>query len=237
MALSNDPFGLIGCNEEESYLTANPSWHGGKVHFTCKLVKTDKSKRTDSLKLVLEEPVLGPSCRFTRRFGSESFIRVKVSRDIMRSGVDLQKFFRQSFVFNDRVYKAFYAKDTTVFMIHVANELYSKGDPSSGLKFLAFIEWHNPMKYNLSQVSVALVVILCIKHADEIMLPVHGKIHCQISTWRVELDTGGEDTARRLSTSEGHRCAGYMSHVGVGCLTFNILYRKRRFDVQRKGAE
>lgn len=152
--------GLLGCNEKSSFLENDPSWHGGKVHFHCKLTKPPEQ---NTLKLTLEKPYLGPSSRMTRRFGSDRFIRVKIASNIFYSeGTKLVSYFQQPFIFNNRVYRAFFAKDSTVFLVQTAEKLdrdetgnaltISPASVPGVLSLLEFLHWHNPLELNLSQV-------------------------------------------------------------------------------------
>lgn len=155
--------GLLGCNEEAPPLKDSPSWYGGKVHFCCKLIQEKSGK---AFSLVLEKPYLGPSSRMTRRFGSDKFIRVKIAQSLFYSEGDrLMTFFRRPFIFNLRIYRAFFAKDSTVFLVQTAEEAkqdkdgvysfhaLSAGISISPLPFTEFLDWHNPLHFNQGQVS------------------------------------------------------------------------------------
>lgn len=148
---------MLGCNEDSPSLKTDPAWYGGKVHFCCKLTRNED--HSSSLRLTLEKPYLGPSTRFTRRFGSDHFIRVKISQTLFYTeGTRLMEYFHQPFIFNGIVYRAFFAKDTTVFLVRTT-ERWTTGDSSvsstnTGLSYLQFIMWHNPLEINCSQVNL-----------------------------------------------------------------------------------
>ncbi|KAH8101472.1 RNA dependent RNA polymerase-domain-containing protein [Cristinia sonorae] len=147
------PEGFLGCNEDLT-TSRDPAWYGGKVHFSCRLVsETDRS-----YKLVLEPPVLGPSSRFTRRFGSERFIRVRIQKKLFYGDSEaLIQYFQKPFVFDHQVYRAFFAKDLTVFLVETAEKWTGEAvvpDQTRGpliLSFMDFINWHNPLHCNRTQ--------------------------------------------------------------------------------------
>ena len=138
-----------------------PDWYGGKVHFRAKL--DDKTQ----YRILLERAELGPSYRFARRFGSTSFLKVKVSsRIINKPNNKLVEFFSRPFILNGRVYRSFYAKDENVFMFKT-NEIVhedtlnselirvSAGSADSpGLSLLAFLNWHNSLEVNNKQARI-----------------------------------------------------------------------------------
>ncbi|TCD71443.1 hypothetical protein EIP91_010149 [Steccherinum ochraceum] len=156
--------GLLGCNEDDPPLKENPSWHGGKVHFACKLVcpKGPNGKPNGSPTLIMEKPYLGPSSRMTRRFGSDRFIRIKISSDLFYSDTFAAlEFFLQPFFFNARVYRSFFAKDTTVFLVNTDESfsvnpdgsftVYSSPSTSDAPSLVAFLDSHNPLAINRHQ--------------------------------------------------------------------------------------
>ena len=149
-ALSVDEYAGLGHNAD------HPGWYGGKIEFRGKL---QKDEQTDSYKIVLERCTLGPSCRFTRRFGSRSFLRVKIPSRILHSSTSgLIAYFRSPFVIWGRIFRAFYAKDDIVFLFRT-NEIYDEQrilpGHFGGFSLLQFIEWHNPLQSNRNQVSVS----------------------------------------------------------------------------------
>ncbi|KAI0089888.1 RNA dependent RNA polymerase-domain-containing protein [Irpex rosettiformis] len=159
-------------HEENAMRMADPSlvyfqdrsegWYGGKVHFTAKLVRN-----LSDYSLVLEQPYLGSSNRFTRRFGSKRFIRVKLSDDLFYGNHQRTiQFFKRPFVVFTRVFRAFFAKDHSVFLVQtdeipvpgLTRELYTiRASPTRAvpsfydLAFLDFVNWHNPPGLNTGQ--------------------------------------------------------------------------------------
>ncbi|KAH9484476.1 RNA-dependent RNA polymerase 1 [Psilocybe cubensis] len=151
-ALSEGPYEGLGNNP--SY----PGWYGGKVQFRGHL-SADRDKNQfitqKSIRLVLDKCQLGSSCRFTRRFGSWSFIRVKIPSDLyFNKKIQLDVFFRQGFVIWDRVFRACYAKGDNVFLFMTNEKLHSSsgsGTFEDGLSLEGFINWHNPLAHNTNQ--------------------------------------------------------------------------------------
>lgn len=133
----------------------SPHWHGGKVNFAATLVDNKKK-----LSINLEKPYLSSSCRLYRRFGSFWFIRVSIHKNLVfKSGPSVIKFFQSPVVIWHHVYRAFYHKDHTVFLVRT-NEQYQNGriailDESScnNPSFLDFLSWHNDPEVNYNQVT------------------------------------------------------------------------------------
>lgn len=112
-------------------------------------------------KFTLDKPYLGFSNRFTRRFGSGSFLRIRISSDLIynkRTQADLVALFKRPLVIFTKVFRAFYAKDQSVFYFST-NETYNRPDvvPSErGLSLAQFLAWHNDIVINSSQVNIFL---------------------------------------------------------------------------------
>ncbi|KAI0075924.1 hypothetical protein K474DRAFT_1663689 [Panus rudis PR-1116 ss-1] len=158
--LSIDPFAGLGCNEDQDWIkekTNNPDYYGGRVNFCATINARDRS-----FKLTLEKPYLGTSCRFTRRFGSWSVVRVRIgdSQTLFERGDKLLSYFKRPFIIHSRVFRAFYAKEGSVFLIQT-NECTDgtriwPPDPgpstSASLSYEQFLNWHNDLTLNRSQV-------------------------------------------------------------------------------------
>jgi RNA-dependent RNA polymerase len=138
-------------------------------------------------KVVLEKPQIGASCRFTRRFGSISFLRVKVPEMFLnRPNNRLTEFFSRPFILNGRVFQTFYAKDDNMFLFRT-NEIFKGGSiqaalgPSRGLSFLEFLNWHNPLRKNTKQASFILGrnALWCLYRA----FTEHGEMGSSICPW------------------------------------------------------
>ncbi|KAF8639473.1 hypothetical protein AX17_001493 [Amanita inopinata Kibby_2008] len=126
----------------------HPGWYGGKVVFRGKL-----EKHNGSYKVVLDQSALGSSCRFTRSFGSMSFLRLKVPSQIFYGNNDLPTFFSQYFVLWGHVFQACYAKDNNVFLLKINETMCSDGSLRSmpGQSLEDFVHWFNPFLENKKQ--------------------------------------------------------------------------------------
>ncbi|GLB43835.1 putative RNA-dependent RNA polymerase [Lyophyllum shimeji] len=143
-ALAQNPYAGLGHSEQF------PTWYGGEVVFKGKL-----EREGSSFKLKLDRPTLGPSCRFTRRFGSKMFLRIQIKKVLFYAwNNDLQEFFRKPFVLWDSIFRAFFAKVDHVFLFRTNENLIDNKivtDPSLGMLLLQFIDWHNPPSANAKQ--------------------------------------------------------------------------------------
>jgi hypothetical protein len=150
----NNPHGGLGFNADF------PGWHGGKVHF-CARLKNVGTAKTPQYRVILDRPVLGPSCLFTRRFMSRRFLIIKLSKQILNNPDNgLLGLFSRPFVLTGKVFRAFYAKDENVFLIET-NEMVECGtitasrrptSPMGPCSLMDFINWHNPLLLNTNQV-------------------------------------------------------------------------------------
>lgn len=112
---------------------------------------------------MLEPAELGPSCRFTRRFGSMRFIRVRINQRLLHeAGEKLIPFFCRPFVLCGRIYRAFFAKENNAFLVETAEVFNPQtGCISNGpikdkwnesrYSLEDFLGWHNPMSHNQDQ--------------------------------------------------------------------------------------
>jgi hypothetical protein len=127
-----------------------PSGYGGKVCFAGSVeVKGNK------VKVVLDRCTLASSCRLCRRFGSSSFLRLKVPLKILHSSKnDLKAFFQKPFVIFNSVFRAFYAKEGTVFLFKTreSHSLGTISDSTAGLTLFEFLDEFNPLQLNANQV-------------------------------------------------------------------------------------
>jgi len=119
------------------------------------------------LKTSLEKVELGASNRFARRWGSKSFVRVKVSKDLWSSGDALVEYFKRPFVICGRIYRAFLEKDRTVFLFGTnefldSNRQIVPDKNTSGLSLGDFMEFHNPLSENQMQVCAGMILIILV---------------------------------------------------------------------------
>ena len=115
-----------------------------------------KGDESGGYKLVLDRGALGSSCRFTRRFGSKYFIRVKVDKSLYYDPNNrLSDFFQHRFVLWGHVFRACYAKDDNVFLIKVNETMLADGSiaKTQGPSLEDFINWFNPLDKNQKQAS------------------------------------------------------------------------------------
>lgn len=116
---------------------AQPDYYGGKVVFRAHLKNIGTkaaptynvgTKTAPTYHLVLDAPELGPSNRFLRRFGSWNFMKVKVPKQVLsQPNNGLLDFFRRPLVINGQVYRAYYAKESNVFLFRT-NECMGSQD-------------------------------------------------------------------------------------------------------------
>ncbi|KAH9838676.1 RNA dependent RNA polymerase-domain-containing protein [Rhodofomes roseus] len=157
-ALWKDPYSCVGHSAD------NPGWIGGRVHFTATLQCSSLGNSPFDIKL--ESPAMGSSNRFARRFGSHTFLRVRIPDDVRWevdssiSGPDnLIAYFTQPFIIHHSVFRSFYAKDGHVFLFRTVERWDGSSitvptvAPGSTAEFTAeeFLSWHNNLNHNLGQ--------------------------------------------------------------------------------------
>ncbi|KAF8912203.1 RNA dependent RNA polymerase-domain-containing protein [Gymnopilus junonius] len=132
-----------------------PGWYGGKVRFSARLQlnskKGDKQVK-NTFKIILDDCALGTSFRHARRWGSWSFLRVKVpAQAFYDTKIGLDLFFRKKFVIWGYVFRACYAMGDNVFF-YWTNDLCGIPRTIPGrLSLEEFIQWHNPLASNSNQ--------------------------------------------------------------------------------------
>ncbi|KAK7061800.1 RNA-dependent RNA polymerase [Favolaschia claudopus] len=151
--LAKDEFAGLGTSHESAL-----DWFGGKVHFTAKLIVEGKNK-TIPYKVVLKPPELGPSNRFARRWGSERFLTLGLSKDVLKKASEseqLIRFLQRPFILGNKVFRAFDAKDANVFLV-CTNEIVEGGrvhptrTTPGGFSLREFLAWHNALELNPKQ--------------------------------------------------------------------------------------
>jgi RNA-dependent RNA polymerase len=115
----------------------------------------------------LEHPVLGPSSRFTRTYGSSWLVRVRISKEIF-SKPDLSENLRtlllRPFILNGLVFRFFYAnKDHNAYLMATHDEYVGTRLQSPLLNvqkhlvsFLDFFSTHNNLTDNSHQARSVL---------------------------------------------------------------------------------
>ncbi|KAJ7129577.1 RNA dependent RNA polymerase-domain-containing protein [Mycena epipterygia] len=147
--LAKDPLAGLGLSKDA------PDWFGGKVHFTGKLIADPKNRGTP-FKVVLKTPELGPSDRFARRWGSERFLTLSVSKDLLKQGEKLVKSLCRPFILGDHVFRAFDAKDQNVFLVCTneiveARRIHPTRTVPGLLSLYDFLAWHNALELDHKQ--------------------------------------------------------------------------------------
>ncbi|KAG2159731.1 RNA dependent RNA polymerase-domain-containing protein [Suillus bovinus] len=139
-------------------------WYGGKVHFGATLKAIDKTA-TPEYRIQLNPPELGSSSRLTRQYGSKNFLRVKVPKNILnRPQHGLVEFFSQHFLLCGLVYRAFYARDGSIFLVATnsstdCGRLPSHAHPPPP-SLEDYLDWHNPVHYNTAQLLLLLLIMV-----------------------------------------------------------------------------
>ncbi|PVG00656.1 hypothetical protein CPB86DRAFT_782489 [Serendipita vermifera] len=106
----------------------------GRVHFRAHFNEKDSQ-------IVLDSPMLVASCRFARKNGSESMIRIKLPEKF-----DAQKivlfFLGTEFTLMGRSFRMCAVKDQTVILLWT---------PEAAQSLIRFWNWHNPLTANMDQ--------------------------------------------------------------------------------------
>ncbi|GAC93509.1 hypothetical protein PHSY_001074 [Pseudozyma hubeiensis SY62] len=137
--------------------------YGGRVLFEGKFVcskNEQKGGQHRTFGIQLFRPKLGGSCRFARRFGSESIIRIKLdpimakdarrfplhpkTRDIQQ---EIRRFLSRKIQIFGREYRPFYCKDETVFYLWVGSAKESHHQPELDCVW-DLIDHHAPFSGN-----------------------------------------------------------------------------------------
>lgn len=161
--LAQDPWPEL--DREEKFATDHPDpdeidHRGGRVHFYATLKKPTTTTTKDIYKIELNPARLGASNSFSRRFGSKSFLHLKIPTPLLyQQGSDMTSYLRKPLILCQHVFRAFYAKEQTVYYFRT-NEVWNAevqlisppSSSSSGIGFLDFIKWHNPIELNYQQV-------------------------------------------------------------------------------------
>lgn len=143
-------------------------WYGGQVHFTARLIRC---KLSGDYRLELDKPCLGPSCEFSRRFGSDRFVRVRIDKDIIYAhNHGLLDYFTRPFIIGGYVFRAFFSRENTVFLFRTVERVRPMPDSSSVPELYRpppcagsndwgvgeFLDWYNSLRLNSAQVCCIL---------------------------------------------------------------------------------
>ena len=158
----------------------DPGWYGGKIHFAGRLVSNSGGR--DTFTVELEQPVIATSSRFTRRFGSHRFVRIRIdTKTAHEKAKSIHEYFQAPFIISGRVFRAFHAKENTVFLF-MTNEVIERSPATDGpsprvryrirepttsperddFSLSDFLQWHNPtdIKQNAEQVCTFTINVL-----------------------------------------------------------------------------
>jgi hypothetical protein len=147
-----------------------PGFYGGKVSFSMRA----HLNKQGFFHFILERPVLGPSSRFTRCYGSSWVIKVRVSMDILLRPDALDKLrslLLKPLILNGQVYRFFHINKNHHAYLMATNELLNEclmlqplPSHSQGryCSFLDFFERHNNLGHNCNQVSYILLNKSCL---------------------------------------------------------------------------
>ncbi|KAL7284967.1 hypothetical protein ACG7TL_000056 [Trametes sanguinea] len=125
-------------------------WYGGKIQQVARL-----EEQQGTLRLVLSPMEMRKSTRFARFLGSRRILQISIPQSMRYAQADnLKEFLMNKFILCGRVFVAFGAKDSKVFLMET-NEDYERGRRVPGddqrLSLEEFIAWHNPMDKNGNQ--------------------------------------------------------------------------------------
>ncbi|KAG7091934.1 hypothetical protein E1B28_008326 [Marasmius oreades] len=125
---------------------SNDLYFGDTVDFLAKM---------DSLtKICLERAVKAPSNKLKRRFGSTRIMRCKIPEKLLGKGPEIVKFFEQPIALWSWVFRAFYAKDESVYLFRTNETVDGDGqiqETAQGLSVLKLVDWINSLEWNGSQ--------------------------------------------------------------------------------------
>ncbi|KAH7338887.1 RNA dependent RNA polymerase-domain-containing protein [Rhizoctonia solani] len=129
------------------------SYFGGKVDQILRLSVHTSGR----FEFRLQPPAVSTSCRFRRYLGSRRLVEVRFSEKEPRLQPQALRNFMidNALVINGRVFRAFYARKNTVYLVETNEDLDREEDDLIGDQYRQslrdFIEWHNPLYANPSQ--------------------------------------------------------------------------------------
>ncbi|KAK1223266.1 hypothetical protein PQX77_013854 [Marasmius sp. AFHP31] len=146
---SYQELGLEGFSADEESASC---YFGGKVDFIIRLEEASDH----TFRIFLDKATRAQSNKIKRRFGSTSLLRCKIPEQLInKKGQQIIKFLERPVVIFNWVFRAFYAKDDSVFFFRT-NETLRDGfiqvDPTSqGLPLLDLLDWANSLEWNQGQ--------------------------------------------------------------------------------------
>ncbi|KAH9043657.1 RNA dependent RNA polymerase-domain-containing protein [Lactarius pseudohatsudake] len=126
-------------------------WYGGRIQQVVRL-----SKSNGTFRYRLDQPGMQRSNRFARFLGSRRILQVKLSKDLQFSkDSGIPEHLGSRFLFCGRVFAPFAAKDSSVYMMELNEDVDRNVDHHQGddtrISLWDFIEWHNPLSKNMNQ--------------------------------------------------------------------------------------
>ena len=152
--LAKDTYAGLGFHADD------PTWFGGKIHYTARIELSDSGSRYNPFKVTLRRPELGVSSQFYRRYGSSSFTTVKLAKAVSSDrgyGDAIETFVRRPLVILGRVFRAVRRVDDS-FIYFRTNEVcvgdkISPDETVPGAPSLwDFLNAQNPLRLNTAQV-------------------------------------------------------------------------------------
>ncbi|VDC07371.1 unnamed protein product [Peniophora sp. CBMAI 1063] len=133
------------------------SWYGGNVHYAAKL--TPGASDNDPPTLTLLRPERHSSSLFARRFGSDSYIRLRIAPDLLGEPEKFTRIARglllRPFVICGRTYEVRYTNRDGVAFLMASSTTTPRGLPGcEGQRFMSFhkfFQWFNPIQLNSDQ--------------------------------------------------------------------------------------
>lgn len=126
-------------------------WYGGRIQQVVRL-----SKSNGTFRYRLDQPGMQRSNRFARFLGSRRILQVKLSKDLQfAKDSGIPEHLGSRFLFCGRVFAPFAAKDSSVYMMELNEDVdrdldHRQGDDTR-ISLWDFIEWHNPLSKNMNQ--------------------------------------------------------------------------------------
>ncbi|EPQ25716.1 uncharacterized protein PFL1_06710 [Pseudozyma flocculosa PF-1] len=161
-ALRRSPVAGVGASPDP-----RDDWFGGKVHFEAQVALAEGAQHkgwkpsavTQDVKFEVRllPPRLGASCRLTRRFGSERFIRLKVAPSLLKSlqrydpskeaERDFRDFLLRPFHILGRIFRPCLVKESAIWLLQV-DEMYPSFYPLELRSVFSLYDHHGPWEEN-----------------------------------------------------------------------------------------
>jgi hypothetical protein len=163
-----------------------PEWYGGRIQQPARLYVV---KDTKEIHIKLEAMEMTRSHRFGRYCGSRRILQVRVPDDVRDGRV--RNFLCSKFIICGRAFVPFHAKDGSVYMVETNDSSHRQPRNECGdqfrLSLSKFIDWHNPLAINKTQVRIQFLTLLfsCFDVAQA-----NQQVRHPVCTGTIELCTG-----------------------------------------------